>query len=620
MTINYQVDDISFAPFKKEIAGYTSDTFKQDLLAALSVALLTIPQAMAYALLAGLPLSCGLFASIFSSLIAAVFGSSRHLVVGPSNSMAILVQAATSQILFAYYRHLTGDERDVMAVQILSQLVFITAFVQVLAAFFKLGRLIQFVSHSVVVGYIAGTAMAIVINQLFAFLGIERMSGNPSFYERSVYLVTHIQQVHVPTALVGLGSLALILLVKRVDKRLPAGVFALLLASIAVYWFDLSAYSADSGLVDPYTDEAVRKVLLVGEMGGLADLTPHLEFPYFDTGIMNELLPVAVAIALLSIMESASVAKSIAASSGQRLSTNQEIFGISLGNLISSFFGAMPVSGSPSRSSLNFQSGGHSRFAAVYSAIIVGLLLWSFSFLINHIPLAALAALLLFSSISIVNPKQFFLCLKATRSDGFVLWVTFLSCFFFSLNIAFYLGVAISIIFYLKKASVPHLVEYDIDDAGDLHNINPGSPTHKAIRLIKVEGELFFGAADLFQTTLKAFAEDDTSTKVIILQVKNARDIDATACLALQQLHDYLKGSGRHLIACGITLPIWDVLSDSGIVEQVGKDNLFLFDHHHPNAHMQKAIQRAKALVKIEQEQTTFAPVENLQIAPQKAG
>ena len=410
---------------------------------------------MAYALLAGLPLSCGLFASIFSSIIAAIFGSSRHLVVGPSNSMAILVQAATSQILFAQFRHLAGEERDLMAVQILSQLVFIMAFVQVLAAFFKLGRLIQFVSHSVVVGYIAGTAMAIVINQLFSFLGIERMAGNPSFYERAVYLVTHWEQIHLPTALVGLGSLVLILMVKRVDRRLPAGVFALLVASLGVYWFDLSAYGADSGLVDPYAEEVVRKVLLVGEMGGLTDLTPHLEFPYFDTGIMNELLPVAVALALLSIMESTSVAKSIAASSGQRLSTNQEIFGVALGNLISSFFGAMPVSGSPSRSSLNFQSGAHSRLASIYSAIIVGFLLWAFSFLINQVPLAALAALLLVSSISIVNPKQFFLCLKATRSDGFVLWLTFLSCFFFSLNIAFYIGVAMSIIFYLKSLCAP---------------------------------------------------------------------------------------------------------------------------------------------------------------------
>src|SRR5262249_33875454 len=156
---------------------------KQDLLAALSVALLTIPQALGYALLAGLPLSCGIFAAVFSSFIASSFGSSRHLVVGPSNSIAILVQAATSEVLFAYYRHLTGAERDYMAVQILSQLVFLTAFLQFVAAFFKLGRLIQFVSHSVVVGYIAGTAMAIVINQAFAFLGVERMPGNPSFYE-----------------------------------------------------------------------------------------------------------------------------------------------------------------------------------------------------------------------------------------------------------------------------------------------------------------------------------------------------------------------------------------------------------------------------------------------------
>jgi SulP family sulfate permease len=188
--------------------------------------------------------------------------------------------------------------------------------------------------------------------------------------------------------------------------------------------------------------------------------------------------------------------------------------------------------------------------------------------------------------------------LKATSSDAFVLWITLLSCIFFSLDIAFYIGVVLSITLYLKKAAMPQLVEYDIDDSGELVNLNfCRMQEHKTIRVIKVEGELFFGAADLFQTTLKAFAEDDTSTKVIILQLKNTRDMDATVCLALQHLHDYLKSSGRQLICCGLTAPIWDVLSHSGVVDLIGKENLFLFDERHPHQYMQRAIKRAKQIV-----------------------
>jgi SulP family sulfate permease len=316
---------------------------------------------------------------------------------------------------------------------------------------------------------------------------------------------------------------------------------------------------------------------------------------------MNNLLPVAFAIALLSVMEASSTAKSIAASSGQHLSTNQEIFGLGLGNFVSAFIGAMPVSGSPSRTALNYENGAKTRLAAVFNSLFVYLLIVAFGFLIRHIPITAFAALLIVAAGSIVNFKQLFLCLKATRSDAFVLILTLLACLFFSLDIAFYMGVAMSISLYLKKAAIPQLVEFTVDESGILHSIDHNQQHEpRKIRFIKVEGELFFGAADLFQNTLKSITEDDTTTRVIILQLKNARDIDATACLALQQLHDYLKNSGRHLIGCGITHQIWDVLSDSGMIDLIGKNNLFIFDERHPHLSVQKAFLRAYDLLKSE--------------------
>ncbi len=598
MAINYQSDEINFSHLKRDISSYTWHFFRQDITSALNVCLLTVPQAMAYALLAGLPLACGLFAAIFSAFIAPLLGSSRHLVVGPSNAIAILVQAGTSHVLFTYYRHLTGSEWDAMAVQILTQLVLLTALFQIMAAICKLGRLIQFVSHSVIVGYIAGTTIAIIISQLYVFLGIERLTGVHSFYEQGSYLLTHLHFSHLPTIAIGVCSLSMIIGLKRLDKRIPAILISLISAAVLVYLFDLANYEVEAGAIDPYSDEYQAKIILVSDLGGMLDFLPKLAFPYFDTGIINDLLPVAFALTLLGIMETTSVAKSIAASSGQRLSVNQEIFGIGIGNLVAAFIGGMPVSGSPSRTTMNFHNGAQTRFSAMFTAVFVGILVFTCGNLIAMIPLASLASLLLYSTTHIINSKQFFLCLKATRSDAFVLCMTLLSCIFLSLDIAFYIGVVLSITLYLKKAAIPHLVEYDIDEQGELINLNYGSfAEHKTIRVIKVEGELFFGAADLFQTTLKALAEDDNMTHVIILQVKNTRDIDATACLALQQLHDYLKNSGRQLICCGITLPLWEVLSDSGFVCLIKKENLFLFDERFPQLYMQKAMQRAKLFV-----------------------
>jgi len=594
----YQVDDLSLSSLRKEWSSYTPDFFKKDSLAALNVALLTIPQAMAYALLAGLPISCGLVAVIFAAFLAPVFGSSRHLIVGPTNAIAILVQAGVSEVMFTYYRHLTGAEWDYMAVQILTQLVLITAAMQLVAAFFQLGRLIQFVSHSVITGYVAGTAIAIIVNQLYTMTGLPRQEGVHSLYERTAYLFSHLQQMHIPTTLIGLGSLGLIVFLKKTDRRIPAGVICFAIASLVVYAFDLASYPADPIAVDPYEEEALPHVMLVGETGGLTGLMPNFSLPYFDTGIMNDLLPMAFALALLSIIETTSAAKSIAANSGQYLSTNQEIFGIGIGNAVSSIVGGLPISGSPLRSAVNYWSGAQTRFAAMLNSIFTGLLIWIGAEFITTIPLAALAALLIVSAMNIVNGKQFFLCLKATSHDALVLWVTLLSCMFFSIDIAFYIGVVLSIIFYLKKAAIPQLVEYDMDEQGELINLTYGKTfERKPIRLIKVEGELFFGSADLFQTTLKAITEDDRSTKVIILQLKNTRDMDATTCLALQQLHDYLKNSGRQLILCGLTPNLWEVLSDSGIVEATGKENLFLFDERHPQQHMMRAMGRAKQVL-----------------------
>lgn len=613
-------DDISLTYFRKDFEKYSWSLFRQDAMAGLSVAMLTVPQAMAYALVAGLPIACGLFASIYSAFIVAFFGSSRHLIVGPSNAIAILIQAGTAEIFFTYYRDVVGPERHILALQILTQLGLLVGVIQILAAFFKLGRLTHFVSHSVIIGYMSGVALALIINQFFNLVGMTIPSGLSSLYERGIYMITHLHDVHIPTALIGLSCLGFLILLKRIDRRMPIGALLLISVSIIAYAADYYISNEYPYFDSPFVQNVLLQINVVGDTKG-DGLIPHWAWPDFNLGIMNNLLPVAFAVALLSIMEATSAAKSIAASSGQRLSTNQEIFGLGLGNLCSSFMGGMPVSGSPSRSTLNYDNGARTRLAAMFNSIFVAIILFAFGFLIKHIPITAFAALLIMSATNIVNLKQLFLCLKATRSDFFVLLLTVFSCLFFSLDMAFYIGVILSITLYLKKAAIPQLVEFTVDEAGGLHSIDHAHHHEpRKIRFIKVEGELFFGAADLFQTTLKSITEDDTTTRVIILQLKNARDIDATACLALQQLHDYLKSSGRHLIGCGLTHQIWNVLSDSGMIEIIGKNNLFIFDDRHPHLYTQKAFARANELLSLESAKEPDALVVDEQLPEKLVG
>ncbi len=612
-------DDISLTYFKKDFERYSWLALRSDLLAGLAVSMLTLPQALAFSLVAGLPVSTGLYAVIFSAIIVALFGCSRHLIVGPSNAIAILIQGGIASVLFTFYRDVTGPVRDELVMQMLTQLMLLVGLIQMGAAFLKLGRLTHFVSHTVTVGYVSGVAIALVVTQLFPVLGMEVPSNISSLYEKAVYIVTHLEAMHMPTAAIGISSFILLMILKRIDRKMPSGAIMLgIVAGIAYlsnyfyHYLQANGYNFfDWGLIE----SVMKDVAVVGDTRG-DGFIPSLRLPYFDAGILSHLLPVAFAIALLSVMEATSSTKSIAASSGQHLSTNQEIFGLGLGNFFSAFIGALPVSGSTSRSIINYESGAKTRLAAVFNSFFVYLLIVVFGFLISHIPVTAFAALLVASSASIVNFRQLFLCLKATRSDCLVLVLTLASCLFLSLDIAFYIGVAMSITLYLKKAAVPQLVELAVDDAGVLHAIDQHKqPQPRKIRFIKVEGELFFGAADLFQNALKSIAEDDTTTRVIILQLKNARDIDATACLALQQLHDYLANSGRYLIGCGITHQIWDVLSDSGMIDILGKNNLFIFDDRHPQISVQRAFLRANDLLKTE---SPLPPAEPLQALPAK--
>lgn len=593
MSTHIHQDDISFSFLKKDMFYYSWSKLGSDLLAAFSVALLALPQAMAYALLAGLPLSCGLLAAIYPAAIAALLGSSRHLVVGPSNATAILVQAGTSTILYNHYRELIGEERSLVAVQLLTLMLLVSGAIQVLAAIFRLGRLTQFISHSVIVGYLAGTVVAVIVNQMFVFLGIPRMGGIHSFYERGLYLLNHLYEINFPTAAVGLLSLVFMIFLPRLNRRIPAAVITFTIMSAIVLF-----YKSLAGLGEPSVGLPLHEVTVLGEISDTMTIFPSFAFPYFNLSLMSSILPISFAVALLSTMETTSVAKTVAARSGQRLSINQEIFSIGIANLFASFISAMPISGSPSRSNLNYNAGGQTHFAALYSAIFVLMILWILDRWIALIPLPSLAAMLFLSSLAILDKRHLLLCFKSTQSDAFVLLVTFFSCLFFSLDLAFYAGISLSIILYLKKAAIPHIVECTIEENGKLKNLDALQiRQQRAIRVIKVEGELFFGAADLFQTALKAIAKDDSTTRSLILQLKDARDIDATVCLAIGQLHDYLRCTGRHLIACGLTYQTWEVLSCSGVAQNIGKENLFLFDEEAPHRHMQKALNRAKELL-----------------------
>lgn len=585
-------EDISFSPLREDLRAICWGSLRNDLCAAFTVAMLTIPQVMAYAMVAGLPLTCGLFGALFATALGALFGSSKYLVVGPTNAVGILVQSGTAEILYTYYRGVTGEERDLLAVQILAQIALLVGIFQLIAAACKLGRLTQFVSSAVIIAYMTGTALALVVGQFFIFLGMQPPQGALSTFQKLTYIASHTYEIHWPTTWIGITCLVFLVGIKRVNPKIPAAALMLLLAGLAVYFFHWSIFPHQE-LIDPFAEDYVERVQLVGNAGKIFGILPVLMFPHIDPVILNKLVPIAFAIALLSVLETSSVVKTMASRTGETASINQEVMALGFANVCCGLFGALPAAGSPSRTSLNYMSGASTRFAALFSALFVGLTVFAFGYFISFIPLVALAALLLLTSIGLWQPRNILLCLKATRSDAFVLIATILSCLFFSVDTAFYIGIVLSITFYLNKASIPNLREY-----GGMGN-HSAQNRQDGIRIIDVHGELFFGAADLFQATLRTLAKGDSKTKAIILRLKHARDLDASACLALLHLYHFLKGNQIQLILCSIPSPIWKILENSGVSQEIGNDRLFLYNWRRPGGSEQDALNCARKIIQM---------------------
>lgn len=578
-----QPKSISFTPFIDECKEYNKKYLKGDLWAALAVALMTIPQSIAYSLLAGLPPTAGIFSAIFGTIFAAAIGSSRHLVSGPSTGTAILIQTSIAGILSGYYEGISEQAKELVVLHILTQIVILMGIIQIAAAFFNVSKLLQFVSRPVVLGYFAGITVAIVSTQLFYFTGVSPDVRADSVLLKIWVFVSHIFQLKWHTLLIGGISLSALIILRRTAKNLPDALLMLFVASIAAYGLNIFFPEAN--------------VMRLGMFEMAREPVPALTFPLIDFTLLNKVFPAAVAISFLAILEVFSVSRNFAAKSGHQVRVNQDVFGLGVSNALLSFlYGAMPASGSATRTSLSFRMHAKTRFAAILSGIFTAVIIFFCWPLVQHIPLAALAALLMTTVPTLMNWSEIKLCFHATREDASVFLVTFLSCLIFSLDIAFFIGIVISITTYLKKSSTPHLVEYAFNSKGRLVIVNPKEDMHRKVRIIGISGELYFATADVFQSALQTIAEDPKML-AIVLRLNNIYHMDASMCLAILRLYESLRTTGRYLVISGLTEEVWHVFHRAGLVRQIGLDNLYFTDESNPQFSTWKACLRAQDLV-----------------------
>ena len=551
---------------------------KGDFKAGVNVALLAIPQGMAYALVAGLPIHYGLLGSAMAALMGGLFGGGRFITLGPTNATAVLLFGAFAGAGLIGQNGLANGS----ALMILPLILLTSGLFLVVASLFRISFVVQFVSRTVITGYITAAACLIIANQGRHVFGLTEIEEAPpsTFIGILYFLVTHLDLVSLPAILLSLGTAVVYFLIKFFSPTLPSVAGALIVASIAGYWMQLNELPV----------ACLENFSLSRD--GLMLPSPQL---FISHGGL--ILSASLAVCLLCLLEGLSIGKSLSARAGGRIDTNQETFAIGMGNLGCALFSGMPASGSLTRSTLSVASGARSNLANLLTGLIILIGVFGLQDLIRFVPICALATLVIFIGLSLVKFRQIQTVVRATRSDGFAFLVTLLVGLIFSLQLAIFAGVVTSILLFLRKVAQPQLVEYGYTEEGTLTEASELTKrAEPEVFIVHVEGELFFAAADLFYEQIRRVGEDPNQ-KVLVLKMLNAHHMDATSVLALEELLEYLKEKDCHVILCEVRKDCLRILKNSGVLARMNRRNVFPYVPSNPTLSTAKAIKRAKSLL-----------------------
>lgn len=536
-------------PALDSLRDYSAPKARSDLLAGLTVAAIAVPQAMAYALILGLPPQYGLYTAIVMTAIGALFDSSRQLINGPTNAISIAVLSVVGPIA-------TSD--SLLSIVIL--LTFMVGVIQLGISLFRLGDLTRYISHSVIVGFTLGAGSLLVIDQMKNLLGMKAMGGPHDHVLYRFWLtMTEGGGVHFDTAAIGLGTIVLILVLRRLKKLMGWDLVPELFVVVCV----MAALSATLGL-------EARGVKVVGTIP--AQL-PSFQIPQFNTELMQRLSTGALAIALLGLLEAISMAKAIAARTRQRLDMNQQCLSEAVANLGGSFFQCIPGSGSLTRSAINQQAGAVTQWSGVISAVGVAVVMLLAAPYAYHLPRSALAGLLLVASYGMVDWHALWHHLRATRFDAAIVVTTAVGALAISVEFCVLLGVLMSFMLTVPRAGRMMLTQFVVSSAhGHTHERLPEDHGCDRILIFGLDGELFFGATAALERHFETMENAVTAnTRVIVLRLKRSRNPDAVALTMLEHFLDRMKDRGVLVLLSGVRNELYDVLENTGIIARAGE-------------------------------------------------
>jgi len=525
------------------LKGYEKSTFRGDAIAGLTVAVVLIPQSMAYAMLAGLPPVYGLYAAAVTPFIGALWGSLRQLATGPIAIMSLLVLTTLTPL---------AEPGSKEFVELALLLTFMVGVLYLCIGVFRLGIVMYFISHSAVKGFTAAAALIISATQIPHLLGLS-VSKHEYIFPMLMEIVKGLPSFHIMTSVVGIIAIGLIYSMKKFSKNLPSGLIALIVMTGAVVVFELH----------------LGGIAIVGKTPrGL----PHFHLPAFDFEIMSLLLGPAIVAALVSFAETYSVGKAVSAETKQKVSVDQEFIGQGLANLIGSFFQSYPVSGSFSRTAINLATGAKTGISSVISSLAVVLALLFLTPLFTYIPRAVLAALVISAVLMLFHPKEVFSLWKKNRHDGIVAVTVFVLALLTKPDYALLIGVVISMMFFLWKTMHPRIVRVSKDPELNMF-LNADvyeKPSCPQILHLRSDNAIYFANAEYtVEHLIERLDEQSTPIKFLLLDFQAVGFIDITGIEELRVLLEEVKARGIQLALMGVHLPVKEVFKSSGFLDEL---------------------------------------------------
>jgi sulfate permease, SulP family len=535
-----------FVPFVSWIRGYGRRHIKADLFAGLTVAVVAVPQSMAYALIAGLPVQYGLYASIVPTIVGCLWGSSAHLITGPTTAVSLVVFSALNKLAPVGSPDYLG---------LVFFLALLMGVLQIAMGVVRLGQLLNFVSHTVLLGFMAGAAVLIGFQQLPGLLGVS-IAKSGIFYEHLFSLALNLHKTHLLSLLLGLVTIAAIVTLRKVRPYWPGTLLAMVLVGVIVAVLDLDSRGVE--VVGPIP--RALPPLRLPEAGGFKRL--------------GELAPGVLAMAILGLVEAVSIAKSIADQTRQRLNVNREFIGQGLANIAAAFFSGYPGSGSFTRSAVNFRSGAKTPMSGIFSALAVSATVLLAAPLAAKLPLSALAGVLIVVAYDMVLKEDILRAIKATRGDAAVLAVTFVSTLMLNIEFAIYVGVLLSIGLHLAMTSHPSIYSVVPDvKTGKLVESTYGE-TCCQMDIVQIQGSVFFGSATFVLEDLQRRMRNRPYTANLLIRMRQVNTLDATGIHVLEVILEETRRRGGSLYFSGLNHRVFEVIKNAGLLREVGETHV----------------------------------------------